>query len=164
MEDIPTWRAAVHLNLVCSVNVILELLPTGSQAQPCDRNGESSFDRVNGLLGHVVDEIKQLRMRLLPLQAAETILTKELRVEKRLSGPGDVPPGSGHQSTEPAVGSDPGWKAPPPLYGLGGQDQMDGVRRVITACCMDIISLWGNQAVKSFILGHNRFRQRATIL
>ena len=163
-EDRPTWRAAIHLNLVCSVNLILELLPTGSQAEFHDRDGESSRDGVNDLSSYVVDEVKQFRMRLFPLQEVEAILTRKLRVEKRLNGSGKISPGSGHQPAEPAVSSGSGWKAPPASYGLGGRDQMDEIRRVIAACCVDIVSLWGNQAVKSVISGHDKFQQKATTL
>ena len=65
-EDSLAWRAVIHLNLVCIVNFILDILSTTSPIQPHDGGGASPRNEVSEPDSRVTDEIKQLRMRLRP--------------------------------------------------------------------------------------------------
>jgi hypothetical protein len=133
-KEILACREVVHLNLVCTVNRILDLLAPTSPAQP--RDGSESFPR-NGFddpRGEATDEIKRLRMRLRPLREVETILSKRL-----------------------ATGGSPGRQPP-------RQEQTAEVGRIITVCREDIISLWENEAVQSMVVNHEEFRENMTAL
>lgn len=166
-EDSLAWRAVIHLNLVCVVNFILDLLSTTSPAQVRDGSGGSSRNGVSDTESSATDEIKQLRMRLRPLREVEAILSKRLAVEKCLSRrSSNATLGSDQSSapkpTEIAVRSGSGWKALSKLHGPGGQDQINEMRQIITACCADIASLWENEAVQSVVSEHKGFQEQAT--
>lgn len=73
----------------------------------------------------------------------------------------DQPP---FKSTEVVVRSGSGWKALSKLHGPGGQDQINEMQQIISACCPDIVSLWENEAVQSIVLDHGEFQEQATTL
>lgn len=168
-EDSLAWRAVIHLNLVCIVNFILDLVPTTSPAQSYDGSGRSSRNGVGNSDSSAADEIKQLRLRLCPLREVETILSKRLAMEKSLDkrpSP-NTSPGSDQtsfKSTGIVVRSGSGWKALSKLRGPGGQDQINEMRQIITACCAYIVSLWDNEVVQSAVLEHQEFQEHATTL
>lgn len=71
---------------------------------------------------------------------------------------------SSFKSTEIVVRSGSGWKALSKLHGPGGQDQINEMQQVISACCPDIVSLWENEAVQSVISDYGEFQEQATTL
>ena len=71
---------------------------------------------------------------------------------------------SSFKSAEVVVRSGSGWKALSKLRGPGGQDQLDEVRHIITACCTYIVSLWENEVVQSLVSNHGEFQEKATTL
>ena len=71
---------------------------------------------------------------------------------------------SSFRPTEIVVRSGSGWKALSKLHGPGGQDQINEMQQIISACCADIVSLWENEAVQSVILDHGEFQEQATTL
>jgi hypothetical protein len=167
-EDSLAWRAVIHLNLLCIVNFILDLLPTNPPTQPRDGCGGSSRNGVNSPDSSATDEVKQLKMRLLPLREVEAILSMRLSMGKHLGRrPSNVTTGSDQsslKSTEIVVRSGSGWKALSKLHGTGGQDKINEMQQIISACCPDIVSLWENEAVQSVISDHGEFQERATTL
>jgi hypothetical protein len=167
-RDTLAWRAVIHLNLVCIVNLILDLLPVPSPTLPRDGGGRSSRNESGDPDNRATDEIKQLRMRLRPLREVENILSKRLEVEKSLSKrPSDTSLGSDSpsiRSGEIVVRSGSGWKALSRLHGPTGQDQMNEMRQIIAACCPDIVSLWENETVQPTVSDHEEFREHTTTL
>lgn len=167
-EDSLAWRAVIHLNLVCIVNFILDLLPPTSQTQPRDEDGRDPRNEPDAADSRATDEIKQLRMRLRPLREVEAILSKRLAMGKCLSRkPSGTTPGSDQsspRSAEVAVRSGSGWKALSKLHGPSGQDKINEMRQIIAACCVDIVSLWDNENVQSAVLEHEEFQEHATTL
>ncbi|KAF9649291.1 G-alpha-domain-containing protein [Thelephora ganbajun] len=163
-EDSFAWRTVIHLNLVSTVNFVLDLLPPTSRAQPRDGGGRSSRSRVD-LDSRSTDEIKRLRTRLHPLREVETILSKRLTTGKFPSrGPLSTTLGSDQPSFKSVdiVRSGSRWKALSKLYGPGGQDQMNEMRQIIAACCPDIVSLWENETVRSVISDREEFQEHTT--
>ncbi|KAF9652419.1 G-protein alpha subunit [Thelephora ganbajun] len=164
-EDSLAWRAVIHLNLVCIVNFVLDLLHPTSPAQPRDGGGRSSRNGVDPD-SRSTDEIKQLRMRLRPLREVEIILFKKLTMGKcPTRRPSSVTLGSDQSSFKSAdvvVRSGSGWKVLSKLHGPGGQGQINEVRQIIAACCPDIVSLWENETVQSAVSSHEEFQEHAT--
>ena len=68
------------------------------------------------------------------------------------------------KSAEIVVRSNSGWKALSKFHGSGGQDKINEVRKIISACYVDIVSLWKNEAVQSTILDHVEFQEHTTTL
>jgi guanine nucleotide-binding protein subunit alpha len=167
-EDSLAWRAVIHLNLVCIVNFVLDLLSTTSPVQTRDGNGGFPRNGVNGPENSSTDEIKQLKMRLRPLREVESILSKRLAMGKCLSRrSSNMTLGSDQPSPKPTeivVRSGSGWKALSKLHGPGGQDKINEMRQIISACCTDIVSLWENEAVQSVVVEHGDFQEQATTL
>lgn len=164
-EDSLAWRAVIHLNLLSIVNFILDLL----LAQPLDRcGGGSSRNGVNSPDGSATDEIKQLKLRLGPLREVEAILSKRLSMGKHLvrrsSNLTTSSDQSSFKSTEIVVRSGSGWKALSKLHGPGGQDEINEMQQIISACCTDIVSLWENEIVQSVVADHGEFQEQATTL
>ncbi|KAF9649287.1 hypothetical protein BDM02DRAFT_3114060, partial [Thelephora ganbajun] len=164
-EDSFAWRAVIHLNLVSTVNFVIDLLPPTSRARPRDGGGRSSRNGADPN-NRSTDEIKLLKMRLRPLREVETILSKRLTMGRRLSGgPSSTTLGSDQplfKSADVVIRSVPGWKALSKLHGTGRRDQMHEMRQIIAACCPDIVSLWENKAVQSAISGHKEFQEHPT--
>lgn len=179
-EDSLAWRAVIHLNLVCIVNFILDLLPATSPTQPHGASGWPSRSDAEGSSSSraTTDEIRQLRMRLGPLREVEAILSKRLAMNKcanrRPSGttvgseqqqsPSPPPSQSTLKSAEFVVRSGSGWKARSKLHGAGGQDKLEEMRKIICACSPDIISLMANETVQGTILDHEEFQEYTTTL
>lgn len=139
-----------------------------SPAQPRDGCGGSLRNGVNSPEISATDEVKQLKMRLSPLREVEAILSKRLSMGKHLSRrPSNLTTGSDQssfRSTEIVVRSGSGWKALSRLHGPGGQDKINEMRQIISACCRDIVSLWETEAVQSVVLEHREFQEQATTL
>jgi len=95
-------------------------------------------------------------------------LSKRLTMDKCLSkwsssmALGSEP--SSFKSAEIVVRSGSGWKALSKLHGSGGQDKINEMRQIISACCTDIVSLWESEAVQSTILDHPEFQEHTTTL
>lgn len=133
-KEILAYREVVYLNLVCTVNRILDLLAPTSPAQPRDGGEGFSRDRFDDPDGGATDDIKRLRMRLCPLREVEAILSRRL-----------------------ATGGSPGRQPP-------RQEQSTEVGRILAACLSDIVSLWENEAVQSIVVDHKEFRENTTTL
>ena len=164
-EDSLAWRAVIHLNLVCIVNVILDLLPPALPTR--DEDGRSPRNEVGGPDSRTTDEVKQLRMRLCPLREVEAILSKRLAMGKcpsRRPSSMTINSDQSFRSAEIVVRSGSGWKALSKLHGPSGQNKINEMRQIIAACCTDIVSLWENETVQSIISSHEEFQEHATTL
>ncbi|KAF9649288.1 G-alpha-domain-containing protein [Thelephora ganbajun] len=164
-EDSFAWCIVIHLNLVSTVNHILDLLPPTSPAQPHDGGGRSSRNGVDPD-SRSTDEIERLRMQLRPLREVEIVLSKRPTTGKRPSrGPSSTTLGSDQPSFKSAdvvIRFGSRWKAVSKLHGTGRRDQMHEMRQIIAACCPDIVSLWENDTVQSAISGHEEFQEHPT--
>ena len=147
------------------MNFILDLIPANSPTQPRDgsRNGVNSPD------SSATDDIRQLKMRLSPLREVEAILSKRLSMGRHLgrrpsNGTIGSDQSSSLKSTEIVVRSGSGWKALSKLHGPGGQDKINEMQKIISACCPDIVSLWENEEVQSVVSDHGEFQEQATTL
>ncbi|KAJ3774645.1 guanine nucleotide binding protein, alpha subunit [Lentinula raphanica] len=142
------WRPVIHLNLVRSVNFILNLISPRSSGT----TSPTSSIALN-------DTVRRLIFSLAPLKSVETSLTK------RISGSSNTP-GADDRTTskdgphahynpskapEIAVRSGAGWK-----HFLKFRRQSGAVsspediqnRRIINACADDIMTLWRNPDVQ----------------
>ena len=171
------WRTVVHLNLVCIVNFILELLPA---TPPRERVEGFSLDGISDPDSNPPDEIERLRAQLRPLQEVEATLAKGMAMGKHLrrrSGNITLELDQSDYESEPTdavVKSDTRRRVLSKLFKFfkvssksGESDERDEIneaREVISACCTDITSLWGNGAVRSIVSKHGELKNQATTL
>ncbi|EPQ53559.1 G-alpha-domain-containing protein [Gloeophyllum trabeum ATCC 11539] len=156
------WRAVIHLNLVRSVNFILDLLSpnprfthAGSPASVIisgsDLLGQQQpqYVHTDGPVGPIIEptpELKQLRMRLSPLKRVEEMLSKRISADD----PNPVRKGL-NSASEVSVRSGSGWKALARLSHRtrpASPDELEDAGRVIEACRDDIIELWADPVVQ----------------
>ncbi|GBE87528.1 G-protein alpha subunit [Sparassis crispa] len=142
------WRAVIHLNLVRSVNFILDLLRGGTSS------GSNRFSPPASL-----DDLRPLRMRLSPLRQVEIILVKRLSVDntsRDAAGIDDSTPWYYGRASEVSIRSGSGWKA---LLCRHRQqlnshaDELVSARQVLDACRDDIVTLWSNPTVHAGLRG-----------
>ncbi|KAI0930624.1 hypothetical protein AcV5_007288 [Taiwanofungus camphoratus] len=143
------WRAVIHLNLVCSVNFILNLL-----SKCCDNElGKTTSPTQR----KPVDSHRWLKMRLAPLRQVEVILNKCLEVNASPCSKCTDKEGARNNGRLPEVsvryGS--GWKV---LVRQEGErppsrlwDDLDDARRILEACREDILSLWADDSVQGLL-------------
>ncbi|KAI0949741.1 hypothetical protein AcW1_009263 [Taiwanofungus camphoratus] len=143
------WRAVIHLNLVCSVNFILNLL-----SKCCDNElGKTTSPTQR----KPVDSHRWLKMRLAPLRQVEVILNKCLEVNASPCSKCTDKEGARNNGRLPEVsvryGS--GWRV---LVRQEGErppsrlwDDLDDARRILEACREDILSLWADDSVQGLL-------------
>ncbi|KAI0937522.1 hypothetical protein AcV5_000338 [Taiwanofungus camphoratus] len=147
------WRAVIHLNLIRSVNFILDLLSGGSRS------------RVNSVLSDVTrlssqspyDELRRLRVRLSPLRQVELILVQRLSADDPSRGALDiekVTPWYYGRASEVSIRGGSGWKALLHRRWLPTQvesrpDELDNARQILDACREDIVELWADPSVRA---------------
>ncbi|KZT28152.1 G-alpha-domain-containing protein [Neolentinus lepideus HHB14362 ss-1] len=163
------WRAVIHLNLVRSVNFILDLLSPNPQfnipTSPASSVIVTRFDGLgisqaadtqpasfSGPIIEPTDELKRLRMRLSPLKRVEEMLSK------RISADDPQPSRKGlNSASEVSVRSGSGWKA---LARLSHRtrpqspNELEDAGRVIEACRDDITELWADPLVQKGLAGN----------
>lgn len=156
------WRPVVHLNLLRSVNFILDMLDYKSSSSQHGHNPTSSISSVSTPLS---EEVRRLCIRLTPLRQVEELLMK------RISGfVPDVSTGSLLHRYHPAKASEIslrpgiGWKGRFRVLRSSesdqGGEQYDKSqdltnRRIIAACAEDIIQLWDDLDVQEHLARRN---------
>lgn len=156
------WRAVIHLNLVRSVNFVLDMLedpnPTRSQSAggyPRSPPPTNSNDHLR-----MSNELRYLKMRLVPLRSVEQMLTRRFT-------PWDIP--TGDASTKPRYQQDrasevsvrglSGWKSllknrrQPNSSAVS--DDLEDSQRVIEACKDDMTALWEDPVVREGLKKRN---------
>ncbi|KAH9933905.1 guanine nucleotide binding protein, alpha subunit [Fomitopsis serialis] len=147
------WRAVIHLNLVRSVNFILDLLPGG----PSSLLFEASHPR------HFSDKplvdggyLRHFRMRLSPLRQVELILVQRLSADDPSRAAANVEeaiPWYYGRASEVSIRGGSGWKAllrrKRNATQVGARpDDLDKARQILHACRQDIAELWEHADVQ----------------
>jgi guanine nucleotide-binding protein subunit alpha len=147
------WKAVIHLNLVRSVNFVLDLLEDSKAsrrpllpAEPQSSNGKYTTS----------NDLRFLKLRLAPLRQVEQILTR------RFCPPDFEADASGQyqkdRASEVSVRGLSGWKTllrnrrnP---QNPAASDDLDDSQRVIEACKDDMTSLWEDSVVQTALKKH----------
>jgi guanine nucleotide-binding protein G(i) subunit alpha len=147
---VDAWKAVIHLNLVRSVNFVLDLLenprPTRRTSPPAEVEHPRS---PNGKLNS--NDLRFLKMRLAPLREVEQILTR------RFCPPDIETDASGQYhkdcASEVRVRGLSGWKSlltnRRSPQNPAASDDSEGSQRVIEACKDDMASLWEDPVVQA---------------
>ncbi len=141
------WCPVIHLNLVRSVNFILNLL-NDSARSPRDSTSTQSSGQRDGPRRHL--------LRLAPLRHVEESLAKKisgsvhgLHTEKTVHYHPSRP-------SEVELRSGSGWKG---LFKLKRQadtnDTDDSNRRILAACADDILHMWADPAVRECLASND---------
>ncbi|KAH9921380.1 G-protein alpha subunit [Amylocystis lapponica] len=146
--EMEAWRTVIHLNLIRSVNFILDLLAGGKSGSM--HEGDRRIVPTSPSPGG--DDLRRLRMRLSPLRQVEIILTRKLSADEQFR-PGEDTHHYGCAS-EVSIRSGTGWKA---LLHLKRHalpldtrpDELGNARQILDACREDIVELWGDPAVQA---------------
>lgn len=139
------WRAVIHLNLIRSVNFILDLLPGApSPHEPAE------VSRVGDSL------LRHFRMRLSPLRQVELILVHRLSADDQARAAVNVEeatPWYYGRASEVSIRGGSGWKALlrrkwNASQAVARPDELDKARQILHACRQDIAELWGHPDVQ----------------
>jgi len=146
------WKAVIHLNLVRSVNFILDLLQDTSP-RTLSSAGRPRTPNCN----QTTNELRFLTMRLAPLRQVEHILTRRFCPPEL----GINPSGQYHRdrASEVSVRGLSGWKTLLKLrrnpQNNAASDDLEDSQRVIEACKDDMTSLWESSVVQAKLNKHN---------
>lgn len=154
------WRPVIHLNLVRSVNFILDSLAI---FHPASSSSSTSSRPLSPALN---DDLRRLSMRLAPLRQVEETLTKRLcgstPSSPQLNTSPPMPRYNQDRASEVSVRSGSGWKklnrfrrpsnstVTVPMTASDGVEDLKALR-IISACRDDMVSLWADQAVQSVL-------------
>lgn len=145
--EIEAWRAVIHLNLIRSVNFILDLLTP-------EREWSLSNADPNLPSG---DYLRPLRMRLSPLRQVEVILVQRLSGNDPSRGALNVEeatPWYYGRASEVSIRSGSGWKS---LLRRkrnsrtvdNRPDELDNARQILHSCREDIVNLWTDPVIQT---------------
>jgi guanine nucleotide-binding protein subunit alpha len=146
------WKAVIHLNLVRSVNFVLDLLQ-----DPSPRTLSSAGRPRTPNCNQTTNELRFLTMRLAPLRQVEHILTRRFCPPEL----GINPSGQYHRdrASEVSVRGLSGWKTLLKLrrnpQNNAASDDLEDSQRVIEACKDDMTSLWESSVVQARLQKHN---------
>ncbi|KZT68898.1 G-protein alpha subunit [Daedalea quercina L-15889] len=149
------WRAVIHLNLIRSVNFILDLLPGGPSYLYEDGGSRHSRQVSNDTLDDGL--LRHFRMRLSPLRQVELILVQRLSADDPSRAAANVEeamPWYYGRASEVSIRGGSGWKAllhrkwNSPQTGAR-PDELDKARQILHACREDIAELWRNPEVQN---------------
>ncbi|TDL24589.1 G-alpha-domain-containing protein [Rickenella mellea] len=165
------WRLVIHLNLVRSVNYIVDLLTVPARPQPPE-SGKKSTSRpgsANGNPPTLSTELRRLKLSLGPLKNIEAVLSRRLTAEPYATSSApciladsvnfgtptaSVPCYPLFSELGVRVRSNSDWKR------NRGQQEFDTKRQqreledahnIIAACGSDINALWRNRDVQSLL-------------
>ncbi|OCH92456.1 G-protein alpha subunit [Obba rivulosa] len=150
--EVELWRPVIQLNLVRSINVILNILSSVHDV-PADPAARRLSTRPISPESH-----RLLRMRLAPIRQVELILTKALAAEPAEQSPPDVR--EGVQGDGPVGPLDvcvrPGseWKTcvrEAQLLTSRGtrRGELDNAAGILDACREDIVALWADPGIQA---------------
>lgn len=153
------WRAVIQLNLVRTVNFILDIMAGSSNmtseekesaatysSSPQPNANRSSSETRN-------DDLGPLKTRLAPLRQVEMILVNRLSAdEPRRSGSLDgLTPKYYSRASEVSIRGGTGWKAlvQRKQDSRGSEpDDLDQARQILETCQKDIVALWKSPPVQ----------------
>ncbi|KAG6917766.1 hypothetical protein DXG01_001171 [Tephrocybe rancida] len=141
------WRPIIHLNLVRSINFILNLLADSSREHS---SHQPLYDTLSG-------DLRRLCIGLAPLREVEASLTRGLSGTSPILP--DGPYYNPNRASEVAIRSSAGWKA----FLMGRRraetasrsaDRSDAAdRRILAACAEDMSRLWQDPSVQDWLRG-----------
>ncbi|CCM02500.1 uncharacterized protein FIBRA_04602 [Fibroporia radiculosa] len=151
--EVEAWRAVIHLNLIRSVNFILDLLPNSRANTAWTPDPGANYLARSSPLDK---GFQQLRMRLSPLRQVEQILVRRLSADESAHSVSEVEesmPWYYGRASEVSVRGGSGWKAlirrryasPPNIR----PDEMDSARQILHACREDIVDLWTDPLIQA---------------
>lgn len=148
-DEVEAWKAVIHLNLVRSVNFVLDLLEDPRPSIEAHRRSPSagaSYKKPS-------NDLRFLKMRLVPLRQVEQILTRRFCPETGAS----VSKYKKDRASEVAVRG--GWKTLL-KYRRNPQnptasDDLEDAQRVIEACKDDMTLLWDHSVVQAALKEDN---------
>lgn len=150
------WRAVVQLNLVRTVNFILDVIG-GSKVTSEDRENAATYSSPaptdSSAKGKGVDSLGVLGTRLAPLRTVETVLASTLLADvpvSRGSG-GHVTLKNKTRASEVSIRGGSGWKALVKRKDASpgsAPDDLDNARQLLASCKDDIVALWSNAQVQ----------------
>ncbi|KAI0790349.1 guanine nucleotide binding protein, alpha subunit [Abortiporus biennis] len=157
------WRAVIHLNLVRSVNFILDVVSgtiTLDGSSPNIQDNVSIYSNLHrSWATGGSDSTRAIRMRLSPLRQVEMILARRLSADM---------PSSPHTTTNPFVDAGPYYYGKASEVAIRGGtawkslvdrrpskdrqlDDLDDARKILHACKDDIVHLWENEEVQNLL-------------
>ncbi|KAI0777274.1 G-alpha-domain-containing protein [Trametes elegans] len=154
------WRAVIHLNLVRSVNFILDVLtnpstPTSGGDSPTNTHRPSSQPLP-------VADLRRLRLALSPLKQVEMILVRHLSADDPSSpSSGRASPVDQRQTkaAEVTIRGSNGWRAllkrqqepeeQQSRFSETRVDELENARQILYACRKDIVAMWSSKSVRT---------------
>jgi guanine nucleotide-binding protein G(i) subunit alpha len=141
-KESQAWAAVIHLNLVISVNSILDRIPAQS-------NSRSASPVPDQYIIEPDNELRRIKMRLRPLREVEDIMSRQMSADNTpiLRLHSGVP----WSNDRVFVRSGSGWKTSLGLRArqAPGPDHLNDARQIIDACKEDIAALWNHPAVQA---------------
>lgn len=155
------WTAVIHLNLVRSVNFVLDLLEEPAPRRGSSRGSSMGYPRSppstpSQEFSKTPNDIRYIKLRLTPLRSVQRILTRRFVSMDPTINNSDKPQYHHDRASEVRVRGGSGWKAL--LNGRKNQpvsDDLEDSRRVIEACKDDMIALWENSVVQQGLKKRN---------
>ncbi|KAK7683158.1 hypothetical protein QCA50_013831 [Cerrena zonata] len=150
------WRAVIQLNLVRTVNFILDVI-AGSKITFEDRENAATYSSPlpseGSSKGKGADTLGSLGTRLAPLRRVEGILASTLLADEPLSrGSTDgISPKNKTRASEVSIRGGSGWKALVKRKDASpgsAPDDLDNARQLLATCKDDIVALWSNAQVQ----------------
>ncbi|PIL27649.1 hypothetical protein GSI_10801 [Ganoderma sinense ZZ0214-1] len=166
------WRAVIHLNLVHSVNFIIDLLINTAASNAASNSTtyhphggrprtsvEDDAPVASGLSSHtpqLSSEIRRYKLSLSPLRQVEKILARQLSTDEAESPSSPSSRFFGRPS-EVVVRGGRGWKSLLRRKAQDGTQQqrstadpaLENARRILDACRGDIVALWRSESVQA---------------
>ena len=132
------WRPVIHLNLVRSVNFILNTLSDGTKGNR--ESSPHSSGQWDGLRRHLI--------RLAPLRHVEESLTKKISGTMCQSNGEKTIHYHPSRAPEVELRSGLGWKGLFKVKRQSDSNVDDSNRRILAACADDILGLWNDPSVQ----------------
>ncbi|KAF7972800.1 hypothetical protein HWV62_16980 [Athelia sp. TMB] len=158
-SEAETWKSIIHLNLVRSVNFVLDLLEDPTPIRSSSSAGRPMSSRnsqpLSPTMGGPSTTLRALKMRLAPLRHVETTLNRFICAPEVMEGATRY---KMDRAAEVSVPAGSGWKS---LLKLRrdrrdgrSADELENAQRVVEACKDDIVALWGDATIRSGLRQH----------
>ncbi|KAI0371216.1 G-alpha-domain-containing protein [Pilatotrama ljubarskyi] len=157
------WRAVIHLNLVRSVNFILDVLTNSSASPTHTQAGDGSptvphFSRRLSATPQPNTDLRRFKLALSPLRQVEVILTRHLSADDLPNMSADSE--SAHaRATDVTIRGEHAWRAlvrqrqeregkQHTRYSEGLAGEVENARQIVDACRDEIVTMWTSPGVQ----------------
>ncbi|KAI0360519.1 G-alpha-domain-containing protein [Trametes cingulata] len=158
------WRAVIHLNLVRSVNYILDVLTKPSASPTQTQTGDASptvphFTRRLSATPQPNTDLRRFKLALSPLRQVEVILTRHLSADDLPNMSADSE--SVHaRATDVTIRGGHAWRAlvrqrqeregkQHSRYSEGLAGEVENARQIVDACREEIVTMWTSSGVQA---------------